>query len=358
MNHFLRHIVTFCLFSMLFLLPFATQGNPEPEENRAAEEYRFAPLPEWSADDLLRLQKGENLIPGSLFFGDTEGSTIDSDDVFELPQPGPDQAVQPALSVIPDAALEKYFLNPIESLLLDPQGILSNQEYLDMEGFLKYHSEESTLDLCIYLFDAEQQIPNYYQVDTILKRHELNGRQTAVIYYFYGNPGRTELHLTAEITGKIGNQERLRFLQNSINSAAKKSQEFDQLEAFCMQMSILVVRLGKTLAAGEDRSDPPLVTSSTNPSPLGDKTRKFQDLYGKIQPFLIPSIVLFSVACVAWIVSQIIKKRKTYTFEECEIAPRLGADHAAGIGGVISYSSSSKAVTYEQFNAPTYQKRQ
>ncbi len=352
MNDSIRNIVKFCLVILLALMPIATRANPEPEENRVAEEYQLAPLPEWSNEDLQRLQQGENLILGSLFFGDADG-----DDVIELSQPGPDLAVQPPPSDIPDAALEKYFLQPIESLLLDPQGILSNQEYLDIEGFLKYHSEESALDLCIYLFDAEQKIPNYYQVDNILKRHEREGRQTAVIYYFYGNPARTELNLTAEITGKIGNQERLRCLQNSINTAAKKSQDFDQLEAFSMQMSILVVRLEKALADGQDLSGSALVTTPTNPALLGEKATKLHDLYGKFQAYILPTLLIFSVACVAWIFSRIIKNRKTYRLEEYEIPPRLGANQAAGIGGVISYSSTSKPVSFEQFNAPTYQKR-
>ena len=127
-------------------------------------------LPQWSADERSRLERGE-IIPGvSLLIESEDASPLvepgnkPEEEVPELPAPEP--AYDPR--IIPPDHWVTYFEKFPKNYLVDPQRLLTMQETQDREGFLNYHAEDSDITIRLYLFDAQQQIPEAHSLGELV----------------------------------------------------------------------------------------------------------------------------------------------------------------------------------------------
>lgn len=321
----------------------------------SAADEEVMPLPQWSEEDAQRIMRGESLISDALFRLSTEAEQPPPvEEVLELPEPGPESLDVIPPTEIPEEDLVKYFGQKPKSFLLDPQKIMSRQEFRDRLSFLKYHASDSNVDFYVYLFDEQQIIPPIVQADELFAKYFSGGRSALILFYFMGAPERSEIHLSPELMRAVGEADRVRALQSSINQAIVKSQPVDQLDGFCVQMSIRIYWMEKAMETG-------VVARVPQPEPAELKKRKTAARVSAVtawfEEWKLPLCIGVAVFVVGMSFGAIRRHREKFHLAEFEVAPRLGGAHAAGVGAVISYASAKLPPTMQREQVPDYLRR-
>jgi len=324
------------------------------------------PLPEWRADDLAALKpaykaskpaknakKGKAadeekpaepavppLIPGAeLLTGERPleeaGEPISEPMAYVAPAPGEisDEARPP----VPESFWGAYFAERPKTFLVDPQKLLSPSAATARLEFLNYHAGDSSIDLFVYLFDGPQEIPGEVRAEELIERCFATGRPAAVVFYYLGAPERAQWMLSPSIAEVISPAEQRRTLQSVIAGAAEKTHPAEQLEAFTLQMSIRLYWMERVMKGGAEAAvETAAPAASVAKEEKDDRKAR---LLAMARPWAMPAgagaggVLLLVLLGVAW------KARARYRFPEFDVEPRLGGDHAAGIGAVISFSS-------------------
>lgn len=313
------------------------------------------PMPEWQPDDLKALKKGD-LVPGLLLL--TEDIEPSVPVAPEGPVPSPEQLAEASKPspVVAEKYLEGYFAKRPEGFLVDPQGLLGTKEHRDRAKFLDYHSGDSKIDLFVYLFDGHQEIPSEVREEEIVERHFSEGRPAVVVYYYLGAPERSDIYVSPLISDAVSSAEQRRALASSVEEALEKRDKFAQFEAFCVQLSIRIYWMEK--AAGLVRDAPPRVAAPPLPAATEAREPEHGELGLKLQGILrewgaSAAIMLGAVLTVAaglWVV----RSRSRHRFPVFDVPPRLGGAHAAGIGAVISFGSTTQSPSSQRNEVPDY----
>ena len=316
-----------------------------------------APLPEWSAADKTALEKGE-IIPGLLLLSPDSPEEVVAAPAQEVPQPTAEELVdkEKASPEVPEQYLEAYFGERPTSFLVDPQGLLGTKDARDRESFLKYHAGDSEVDLFVYLFDGHQTIPSEVREEEIVERFFSEGRPAVVVYYYLGAPQKSDIYVSPQLSDAVSAVEQRRALISSVEEALEKPDSLAQFEAFCVQLSIRIYWMER--AAG-------LVTEEVAATPLPRRV-KSQEPAEKEEPAVLvrakewgaeygPAAGIMAGAILTVIGGLAIARRKArYRFPVFEVAPRMGGAHAAGIGAVISFGSTTQSPSSQRNDVPDY----
>jgi hypothetical protein len=314
-------------------------------------------LPQWSEADQELLKDGM-LVPGSGLLGDQSLVTEQG-----TPPPAPSLSVElppqddPTVvdSGIPEEHLADYFDTRPTSFLLDPQKLLSRQEQRDRVGFLRYHSEDSAVDLYLYLFDGPQEIPGEVRAEELVERMFGEGKPAAVVFYFLGAPQKAELRLSPSLAETVSVAERQRALQSSVAEALEKADPVDQLERFTVQLSIRLYWVEKAFGDGGPAIGP-LVVLADKPAKVPARNR-WQPWLAKARSWALPAAVLGGAAAAGRRVSWGHGARARHRFPEIEVVPRLGGAHGAGVGAVITFGSAVLPPSVQREQVPDYLRR-
>ncbi|MCP5535778.1 MAG: hypothetical protein H7A51_06025 [Akkermansiaceae bacterium] len=331
-------------------------------------------LPAWSEADRARLKKGE-LIAGADIL-------VEAPDAVPLPRVAPEPEVPPVEpaepepeydpKVIPQEYLADYFLSNPESYLIDPQRLLSMQESLDREGFLEYHADDSDVDIRMYLFDAQQEIPAPYTIEKLVSERYAGGPLTAVVFFFLGDPSRNQLAFGGEGASGVPTEDVRKMLDNAQMKAMEKSDPAAQVESFIVQLSIRLYWLEKEQAesravaagsgsAGEGASTmagPTKGSAGSEGRPLGNEPGSAGSVLASVKPFwlyLLVGVLGVSSLCVAlFLVWRMWMTNKTYHFPVMEIPRRLEANYAAGVGAVMAFHNKLGSPSSQRDQVPDY----
>lgn len=310
-------------------------------------------MPAWSDDDLKALAKGE-LIPGLLLL---------TDEIKESPLsapgvPGPSaEEIADAKQGSPDVAeqyLDAYFGERPATFLVDPQRLLGPKDERDRSGFLKFHSGDSEVDLFIYLFDGHQTIPSEVREEEVVERFFSEGKPAVVVYYFLGAPQKTDLYVSPVLGDTVSAAEQRRALISSVEEALEKPDAIGQLEAFCVQLSIRIYWMERAAGLVADAPTVPILrrTRQETPekavSPGALKAKAWVDEYGPATGIMAGAILIV-VAGVS-----VVRHRTRCRFPVFDVPPRLGGEHAAGIGAVISFGSTTLSPSSQRNEVPDY----
>lgn len=331
------------LFALALCLSLSARADEEEE-----------PLPKWSTEDSQRVISGEFLASDILFHMPAEGEDSGlAAQGLQLPEAGPESMELVVPSELADADLVTYFSQKSNSLLVDPQKLLSQQEYRDCLSFLEFHASDSKVDLFVYLFDKEQIVPPVIKIDDVIAQYQYSDRPAVLVFYFLGAPERSQLHLSPGVMRAVGEADRLRALRNSINQAVMKSHPVDQLDGFCVQMSIRIYSMEKAMDAG--------VVAPVQEPQVDAGTRYNQARVGAaklwLQQWGYPVTLAVVVVLAASLFGLIRRARATFSFVEFDVAPRMGGAHAAGVGAVISYASAKLPPVLQREQVPNYLRR-
>ena len=327
-----------------------------------AKKEELPPLPVWDPGDEELVKEGE-IVPGmDLFRTDI--------DAVALPTPRPDpEALIPVGTphVVEEEEIptriarkyhETYFGRRPASYLTDPQELLSRQEFRDRESFLDYHAGDSEINLYIYLFDVEQELPEGLSIEGLIENYFSSSGSTALVFYFLGAPERTQMALSEDICTSISGEERARALETAVEEAFEKSESYDQLDNFSVELSIRLYWFEKSM------SGPMIVPISSGASGLGPRLAasapvvKMKGSSAENRTNFLWGVGFLLLATVlGWVGRVIAKRRVRYVFPKTEVGPLLGAPHAAGVGAVISFSNAQVPPSQQRDLVPDYLQR-
>jgi hypothetical protein len=294
-----------------------------------------------------------DLAPGVRILTDETGPDLQQEPELmplDLGQPAPEEPAASRLptSELPEKYLEAYFGRRPQTYLVDPQKLLNRQEDRDrLDAILQDHANDSAIDLFIYLFNKDQAIPSAVREEELCERFFAEGRPALVVYYHLGAPPQALLYLSPSLTDRVAPAEQRLALQSAVMEASKKSTPDEQLEAFTVQMTIRIYWMERLLGGSSAAAGDPQQGSKARPSKLAKKPSALAVIWDELRPFAaqlaIPGGALAGVIAVALGIVIWRRWRATYQFPEVAVEPRLGGDHAAGVGAVICFSNTAPA---------------
>lgn len=316
-------------------------------------------LPNWTDEDQKALKEGK-WVPGRYLLseeGPPDEPAFEKLKPLDAEGPTPEDLAgeQTPASEIPEKFLASYFNERPKTYLVDPQKLLAPKQYQDRLAFLDYHASETSVDLFIYVFERSQEIPGAARAEEVAERFFSTGRPAAIVYYFLGDPQRTVLYLSPSLTDRVSADDQRRTLQSSIEKSLEKQEAGDQLDAFSVQMSIRLYWMERVMSGA---------TIPQSVSALGAVDGKAA--FAHQQTSLLdrlpsrwwqPVVLLLGCAVGGLLVKGWVTYRARYRFPDFNAEPRLGGDHAAGIGAVISFSSAAQPPGGQREQVPEYLRR-
>ncbi len=309
------------------------------------------PLPEWQAGDKEALKKGE-LVPGLQLLANESQALPEPQEVEPPKLEEIAQAAAPA-PVVAEQYLEAYFGERPKHFLVDPQALLSDKDSRDRENFLKYHAGDSAIDLFVYLFEGHQEIPSEVREEEIVERHFSAGKPAVVVYYYLGAPEKSDIYVSPLIADSVSAADQRRALASSVGEALEKPDKVAQFEAFCVQLAIRIYWMERAAGLVTEVETAPLVrplvkAEEKEPSVL---KARVESIFAEWGPFagIMGAAVMVVAGGLAFA-----SRRARYRFPVFDVPPRMGGAHAAGIGAVISFGSTTQSPSSQRNDVPDY----
>lgn len=259
---------------------------------------------------------------------------------------------------IEPALIDKYFAKKPSQYLVDPQVLITSQQRKTIEKLLSNHAADSTIDLYLFVFGGDQQLPADGKNKDFMARHFANGKPAAVLCYYLGMPARTGLDLSPGMSKSVSASERERSLQGSLVRAMRQNGSFEQLSEYLMQFSVRTYWMERMM---DEASVKPVVQTPEAVLPNLQNVENEQDLLESIpdqfrEPALtaagaLGALVVLS-ALVLWL-----RSRARLKFPESAIEARLGGPHAAGVGAVVNFASPDVSPALQRKQVPDHLRR-
>ena len=320
-------------------------------------------LPAWNDGERAGLEEA-GWVAGGLLLTDEpipDETETKTEEPLDVAQPTAEEIAEtetPA-NEIPENYWPEYFDTRPTRFLVDPQGLLSPVDYRDRLGFLNYHAGDSSIDLFIYVFKGDQDIPGEVREEELVERFFSEGRPAAVVYYYMGAPQRSVLYLSPSLTDSVSAAEQRRAMESSVMQAFKDVEPSRQIEAFLVQMSIRIYWMERMLGGAADAGGE--LTVFSRPARELEKAptamERFQPMIERAQHFALPAGLAAGGLLATLVVMASLKRRTRYQFPDFEVEPRLGGAHAAGVGAVISFASASVPPASQRDQVPDYLRR-
>lgn len=238
---------------------------------------------------------------------------------------------------VPGRFQAKYLKQRPSSFLVDPQGVLSAEDFREQLEFLQYHSEDSAIDLYVYVLKGDQAFPK--GVESNGGRGVLEaGKPAVVVHYFMGRPERSSLFLCPELNALVSPAEQVHALETAVARAGEEALMSNQLGKFLVEMSIRIYWMENLLKEASSATvadaEGAVVAEDARPSQreVVLQLARAYGVYAGVGVTLLLALVLLRMQ---------LNKRARFQFVDLEVEPRLGGPHAAGIGAVLSFASAS-----------------
>lgn len=253
---------------------------------------------------------------------------------------------------IPEKFLSAYYGERPKAFLVDPQGWLRASDFRDRLAFLNYHASDSSVDLFVYIIGRDQVIPSGVQDQERVGRLFAEGRPAVVVDYYLGAPQRSSMVLSPSIIAAVSPAEQRHALESAVMQANERTNPSEQLERFLVQLSIRIYWMERMIA-GElpvNKSVPLLKTDARGKAALKSekwiRVSEFASRFGWIAAMVLGGVTAIcgGIGCLRF--------RAGYRFPELRVEPRLGGDHAAGVGAVISFASAALPPALQRDQVP------
>jgi hypothetical protein len=320
-------------------------------------------LPVWDEGEKARLEENGWIAGGLLLTEEPvpEEKTEEPAQSLNVARPTPEEIAEAAIppDEIPEKFLPVYFDQRPKSFLVDPQGLLGQVDYRDRLGFLNYHAGDSSIDLYVYLFKGEQDIPGEVREEELMERFFSEGRPAAVVFYYLGAPQRSVLYLSPSLTDMVSAAEQRRALESSVMQSFGKTEPAAQIESFLVQMSIRLYWMERMMNGepAPEAENSPVARAKAAARTASSKWELLQPVAAKLKPHAIPAAALLGTALAALAALTWMRRRARHLFPEFDVEPRLGGAHAAGVGAVISFASAAIPPASQRDQVPDYLRR-
>ena len=318
-------------------------------------------MPVWDAQEGKLLEE-LGWLPGADLLPEKVPSTEVSDDELAPftaePPTADDLPTAPVVPAIAETALTAYFAERPSGFLVDPQALLEPELKESLTSRLARHTRESSIDLVVYVFGKDQEIPGEMREEEVIERLFMTGRPAVLVYYFLGQPQQTAMYLSPSITDPVSAAEQRRVLASAVMQAMEKSDAGQQLTAFVGQLGVQIYGMEDLLGGPSASAEvlPPIgrpvsAKATKKPSRMAAIAAQCQ---ATVIAYWLPGglviVSLIALGGIGWWWCQ----RASYSLPEFEVEPRLGGDHAAGIGAVISFTSSTMPPASQRTQIPEY----
>jgi len=321
------------------------------------------PMPAWDVEVRSQMLEdgwiaGRSLLTFESLFGEQVAAETPIDVVGAVPADlATDEAGE---NVVSEEYLTEYFSARPKRFLLDPQDLLGTRERLDLEAFLEHHAGDSSIDMVVYVFGADQEIPGEVREEEVVERLYSVGKPAVIVYYYLGAPQRSTIYLSPIITDAVSAAEQRRALESSVIRAFDHADPGEQLQAFLVQMSIRIYWMermaeGTAIETMEVIPEDRAAYTFTEKKELKEVPEEPLPSWVKITASV--AVAVAGLLLLGWSAFMWFRARARYVFPEFEVEPRLGASHAAGIGAVISFSSSAIPPAHQRDQVPDYMRR-
>lgn len=259
---------------------------------------------------------------------------------------------------IPKELHGAYFSKRPAKFLLDPQRLLAPVVGRDRAAFLDYHADDSKIDLYLMVIGGHQEVDEEQMRDFMARCYD-QGEPAVVLVYPWGAVQRTTLWLSRQVAEGVSEPERRRALETSMIQAMEKADPMDQLEALLVQMSIRVYWMERAVGL-VDRVEPVKDDLPPVMPPKPEKPgwkEKFAPMFEIARQWteeaaMGSGMVFMIIVLVAWR-----RARARYVFPDFGVEPRLGGEHGAGVGAVISFASADLPPAAQRDDADEYFRR-
>ncbi|MDH4444582.1 MAG: hypothetical protein QE267_05580 [Akkermansiaceae bacterium] len=242
---------------------------------------------------------------------------------------------------IPEKFIPAYFGKRPESYLIDPQKLLSPSDFRDRLAFLNYHASDSAIDLFVFVIGADQEIPAGVKLDEIIGRFFSNGRPAVIVFYYPNSVQRSTLLLSPSIANTIPQTEQRRILESAVMQANRKSNVSEQTEQFLVQVSIRIYWM-EQMISGKSAKNDKVPHANLNPalSKSAAKAAGFAKLQEVVMQLMIPAAAAFVTLVIIALLVAWRRLTARHFFPVHQVETRLGGNHAAGVGAVITFAST------------------
>lgn len=277
----------------------------------------------------------------------------------EVVQASPAETTVSAVNEVPAKFRTAYFGERPKAFLVDPQELLGPLDMRERLEFLNYHAGDSAIDLFVYVFDGDQEIPEDVRVEELIGKFFAQGRPAAVVFYFMGAPDRAAFYAGPSLGAAVPAAEQRRALDSSVMQALNQVEPSRQIEAFLVQMSIRLYWMERMLGGAEAVGGTAPLPAKVNKT--GEKESRVMAMLrphlDDARRFAVPAAGVSAMLLVLGVARFWFKRRARYGFPDFEVEPRLGGAHAAGVGGVISFASATLPPASQRDPAPDYLRR-
>lgn len=251
--------------------------------------------------------------------------------------------------------LTQYFSERPSNYIVDPQNLMDTRQQKDLEAFVDYHSKDSSIDMYVYVFGKNQRIPSEMREEEVVERLYSVGKPAVIVYYYLGEPQRAVCYLSPVLTDVVSAAEQRRALESSVMTAFVTSKPFDQLESFLAQLSIRIYWMERMMEGTAEE------TMESKPESgrvvLSDMSEHEMEIPSWMKLVGAAAVASCGGLLAMWSFAMWWLGRMRFRFPEFEVEPRLGGAHAAGIGAVISFSSSAVPPARQRNQVPNYMRR-
>ena len=274
-----------------------------------------------------------------------------------VPAPGETAGNLKSPGEIPEKFLSAYFGERPKAFLVDPQGWLRTSDFRDRLAFLNYHASDSSIDLFVYIIGGDQMIPSGVRDEERLGRLFAEGRPAIVVDYYLGAPQRSSIRLSPSIIAAVSPAEQRHALESAVMQANERTNPSEQLERFLVQLSIRIYWMERMIAGDSpvNKSVALVKTAARGKSALKSekwiRVSEFASRFGWIAAMVLGGVAAICGGIGWW------RFRAGYRFPEFMVEPRLGGDHAAGVGAVISFASAALPPALQRDQIPDYLRR-
>lgn len=332
-------------------------------KTQVEKEWQDTPgMPAWSdADKQAHKEDKDWALEGYLWkpTPPAEGEPPQEETSVDLPAQTPAEEIESNKEVAGEILAEKwwsaYFAEKPKDLLVDPQGLLSKEEAVEIRERLAANAKDSGVDLVVYLFGGKQDIPGEVRWEEVAERlydPEGKAKPTVLMGIFAGAPRRTILQLTPSMIDAIPAAERRRALDQAVNEAMETRQSVRQVHTLVDKMLIRIFWMDETMHGSRERNEPLVVLTEKAPEEKESKKEAIRKVVMGLVP-LWPIAALVGGGLVGlFLLGWLWRWRARYRFPDIPVERRLGGPNAAGVGAVLSFQNPRVATAKQKDKVP------
>lgn len=254
-----------------------------------------------------------------------------------------------AVQLVPEEHIDAYFSKKPEKFLVDPQGLMPRKERENLDRFLQLHAEDSEIDLHVYVFGEDQSVPSDVRVQEVPERLFSGEKPAILVFYHLGAPARAVVYLSPNMTDVVSIAEQRRASESALVKATQAMGVYEQMEEFLVQISVRAYWMERMLAgtANETMAEKPVnVVKAAETSEHDPKA-------GWRFPAWLKDVKAYGIAGVAGLTILVfgfvwLRSRRRYTFPQVPVERRLGGEHAAGVGAVLTFSTAKHSLSEQR----------